>query len=190
MKARCCAECIYRALPDDVSWECRLNNVEFRAPQYNMYTHCCDRGRSPSMNGEAKMKVKLDEGAILPERAHPEDAGLDLRTIKGGCVRAGQSMTFRTGVHVQLPKGTAGLLLPKSGLMLRDLLTFGVVDEGYTGEIMVHMFNLGNSDYSVQPKDKVSQMVVVRIVRQDVEEVDELPEDSERGNAGFGSTGR
>ena len=136
------------------------------------------------------MKIKLDEGAYLPTRAHPQDAGLDIRTIKGGVVRSKQARTFKTGVHVALPESTVGLLLPKSGLMLRDLLTFGVVDEGYTGEIMVHMFNLGDTDYNVHDGDKVSQMVVVNVVREDVEVVDELPESGGRGNAGFGSTGR
>ena len=136
------------------------------------------------------MKVKLDEGAFLPTRAHPEDAGLDLRTPKGGCVRAGQSTTFHTGVHVALPEGTVGLLLPKSGLMLRDLLTFGVGDEGYTGEVLVHMFNLSYTDYNVHDGDMVSQLVVVPVLSEDAEAVDELPETGSRGNAGFGSSGR
>jgi len=136
------------------------------------------------------MKVVLEEGAFLPKRAHPEDAGLDLRTPKGGCVRAGQSATFHTGVHVALPEGTVGLLLPKSGLMLRDLLTFGVVDECYTGEMLVHMFNLGSTDYNVKDGDKVSQLVVVPVIREEAEKVDALPETGSRGNAGFGSSGR
>lgn len=134
------------------------------------------------------MRIKLDEGAFEPVRAHSTDAGLDLRAMRGGLVRAGQAATFHTGVHVELPAGTAGVMQPKSGLMTnRDIITFGVVDEGYRGEVLVHMFNLGSEDYSVRAGDKISQMLVVP-VRYEVEIVDELS-NGERGDSGFGSTG-
>ena len=136
------------------------------------------------------MKIKLDEGAFMPKREHKTDAGMDIRAIKSGIVRAHSSATFHTGVHVELPEGTTGILLPKSGLMCgHDILTFGVIDESYRGEIMVHMFNLGNDDYFVHAGDKISQMLVVDVRYEDVELVDELS-DSDRGNDGFGSTGR
>lgn len=136
------------------------------------------------------MRVMLDDGAFAPERAHSTDAGLDLFAMHDGIVRARQAATFRTGVHVELPAGTTGLLLPKSGLMTkRDIITFGVVDEGYRGEIKVHMFNCGSEDYSVRAGDKISQMLVVPVLYPDVEVVSEL-NDGERGDAGFGSTGR
>lgn len=135
------------------------------------------------------MRIKLDEGAFEPVRAHSTDAGLDLRAMRGGLVRAGQAATFHTGVHVELPAGTAGVLLPKSGLMTnRDIITFGVVDESYRGEVLVHMFNLGCEDYSVRAGDKISQMLVVPVRYEAVEIVDELS-DGERGDSGFGSTG-
>lgn len=135
------------------------------------------------------MRIKLDEGAFEPVRAHSTDAGLDLRAMRGGLVRAGQAATFHTGVHVELPAGTAGVLLPKSGLMTnRDIITFGVVDESYRGEVLVHMFNLGCEDYSVRAGDKISQMLVVPVRYEAVEIVNELS-DGERGDAGFGSTG-
>jgi len=135
------------------------------------------------------MRIKLDEGAFEPVRAHSTDAGLDLRAMRGGLVRAGQAATFHTGVHVELPTGTAGVLLPKSGLMTnRDIITFGVVDESYRGEVLVHMFNLGGEDYSVRAGDKISQMLVVPVRYEAVEIVNELS-DGERGDAGFGSTG-
>lgn len=136
------------------------------------------------------MKVKLDDGAFEPKRAHATDAGLDLMAMHGGCVKAGQTATFHTGVHVELPKGTAGVLLPKSGLMTRhDIITFGVVDEPYRGEIMVHMFNFGNTDYTVNAGDKISQMLVIPARYEQVDIVEELSP-GERGDAGFGSTGR
>lgn len=136
------------------------------------------------------MKVKLDFGAKLPTRAFKSDAGLDLYAMRDGCVRAHQSTTFHTGIHVELPHGTAGILLPKSGLMTKhDIITFGVVDESYRGEIMVHMFNCGSTDYSVKAGDKVSQMLIVPVLHEDVEVADEL-NIGERGDHGFGSTGR
>ena len=135
------------------------------------------------------MRIKLDDGAFEPVRAHSTDAGLDLRAMNGGLLRARQSKTFHTGVHVELPKGTAGILLPKSGLMTnRDIITFGVVDESYRGEVLVHMLNLSDEDYSVRDGDKISQMLVVPVRYEAVEIVKELS-DGERGDAGFGSTG-
>ena len=136
------------------------------------------------------MRVKLQPGAVPPTRAHSTDAGLDLYAMHGGCVKAGQTATFHTGVHVQLPKGTAGVLLPKSGLMTRkDILTFGLVDEGYDGEIMVHMFNEGTTDQTIKAGDKISQMIVVPVLYEPVEIVDSIT-GGDRGSSGFGSTGR
>lgn len=136
------------------------------------------------------MRIKLDDGAKCPKRQHSTDAGLDLYAMRDGLVRAGQSATFGTGVHVELPHNTAGVLLPKSGLMVNhDIITFGVVDEPYRGEIKVHMFNCGSEDYSVKAGDKISQMLVLPVMYEEIEVVDELS-DSDRGAAGFGSTGR
>ena len=145
------------------------------------------------------MKVKLDrytddKGVTMvaqcPSRAHSTDAGLDLYAMHGGLVRGHQAATFHTGVHVQLPRGTAGILMPKSGMMTRhDLLTFGIVDEGYTGEILVHIFNCGGDDYSVRAGDKISQMLIVPVLYEPVEVVDEI-QGGDRGENGFGSSGR
>ena len=136
------------------------------------------------------MRIKLDEGAIRPVRAHATDAGLDIFAMHDGIVRAHQAATFHTGVHIQLPEGTAGVMLPKSGLMVnRDILTFGVIDESYRGEILVHAFNLGSEDYTVRAGDKLTQMLVIPVLYELVEVVDELS-DGERGNNGFGSSGR
>lgn len=78
----------------------------------------------------------------------------------------------------------------KSGLMTKhDIITFGVVDEPYRGEIMVHMINLSDQDYQVHAGDKISQLIVMPVRYEDVEVVDELSE-SDRGENGFGSSGR
>ena len=136
------------------------------------------------------MRVMIEAGAKCPTRAHPNDAGLDLYAMHGGCVKAGQTATFHTGIHVELPEGTAGVILPKSGLMTKqDILAFGVIDEPYRGEILVHMFNLGHEDYNVMAGDKLTQMLVLGVRYEELEIVDQLS-DTDRGNSGFGSTGR
>ena len=136
------------------------------------------------------MRVKLDDGAFEPERAHADDAGLDIKSMESGVIYAGKSETFHTGVHVELPENTVGVLLPKSGLMCKhDIITFGVIDEGFRGEILVHAFNLGNEDYEVEIGDKLSQMLILPVFYERVELVNELS-DSSRGSKGFGSSGR
>lgn len=136
------------------------------------------------------MKVKLDEGAYMPVRAHETDAGLDIRSREDQIVPARESAIFCTGVHIELPKGTAGILISKSGLNTRHNITStGLIDEGYTGEIVVKLHNHGGYDYKVKKGDKISQLVVVPVLYVSVEEVETLRE-SERGQSGFGSTGR
>ena len=136
------------------------------------------------------MRVSLDLGAKAPTRAHPTDAGLDLYAMHGGLIPAHGTATFHTGVHMELPDGTAGVIQPKSGLMTQnDMLTFGIVDESYRGEVLVHVFNFGSSDYIVEAGDKLTQMLITSVRYEPVEVVDQLS-DGERGDAGFGSTGR
>ena len=136
------------------------------------------------------MKIKLDEGAIMPTRAHPTDAGLDLYARETRIVPARESVKFDTGVHVELPHNTVGLILSKSGLNVNhDITSEGVIDEGYSGSIVVKLYNNGGYDYKVNKGDKISQLVVMPCLFPDVELVDEI-EGLERGNNGFGSSGR
>lgn len=136
------------------------------------------------------MKIKLDNGARMPTRAHETDAGLDLYSRETKTVPAGGSEKFDTGVHIQLPCGTAGMLKSKSGLNVKHGLTSeGVIDVGYTGSIVVKLYNHSDIDYTVQAGDKISQLVIVYIWYEDLELADEF-EETERGDGGFGSTGR
>ena len=140
--------------------------------------------------GEKTVKIKLGKGAFMPERAHEWDAGLDLRAMEDKLVPARGSAIFDTGVHVELPPFTAGFLKSKSGLNVKHNLTSdGVVDVGYTGSICVKLYNHGDTDYMVHRGDKISQLVVVDIRISHLKIVDDLDE-TERGNNGFGSTGR
>lgn len=136
------------------------------------------------------MKVKLDPGAFAPTRAHDIDAGLDLYAMDCRIVEAKGSATFRTGVHVELPKGCCGLLVSKSGLNVKHGITStGLIDEGYSGDIAVKLYNHSGYDFTVRRGDKISQLVIIPVKYEPVEIVDEI-ESGERGDAGFGSTGR
>ena len=136
------------------------------------------------------MKVKLDQGALAPERAHKTDAGLDLRSPICIEVPANGSAVIDTGVHVELPNGTVGFLKSKSGLNVKhDITSEGVIDVGFTGSIKAKLYNHGTKPYQVLRGDKITQLVVFDCRFPDVEIVDKL-ESTERGEKGFGSTGR
>lgn len=136
------------------------------------------------------MKIKLDKGAYMPTRAHETDAGLDLYAMVSEIVPAKGSAIFDTGVHVELPKGTVGMLKSKSGLNVKyNLTSEGVIDVGYTGSICVKLYNHGERDYFVNSGDKISQLVIMPILTPTLELVEDL-EATERGNGGFGSTGK
>ena len=136
------------------------------------------------------MKVMLDNGAFAPTRAHKTDAGLDLRSPICIEVPAKGSAVIDTGVHVELPVGTAGFLKSKSGLNVNhDITSDGVIDVGFTGSIKAKLYNHGTKPYQVLRGYKITQLVIFDCLFHDVEIVDEL-ETTERGGNGFGSTGR
>lgn len=135
------------------------------------------------------MRIKLDPGAYLPERAHSTDAGLDLRSREDAVVPVHGSHTFDTGVHIELPPHTAGLLKSKSGLNVKhNIASDGVIDVGYTGSIAAKLYNHGDEDFVVHAGDKITQLVIVPILTPELELTDALDE-TERGDGGFGSTG-
>lgn len=109
------------------------------------------------------MKIVLDLLAFMPTRAHEYDAGLDLYSASDDVyIYPGESELFDTGVHVQLPKNTVGFLKSKSGLNVKHGITSeGVIDVGYTGSIIVKLYNHGSKPYKVCRGDKISQLVMV-----------------------------
>ena len=137
-----------------------------------------------------KMKVVLDKGAKMPTRAHSGDAGLDLYAREDAVVKAKGSYVFDIGVHIEIPYGATGFIKSKSGLNVNHGITSeGVIDYGYTGSIRVKLYNNSDEDYKVKAGDKISQLVVLPVVLTEEELVDSL-EETERGNGGFGSTGK
>ena len=136
------------------------------------------------------VKIKLSKGAFAPTRAHEWDGGLDLYAMEDGYIRSNQSRTFNTGTHISIPEGFVGLVKSKSGLMCNHgILTDGTIDSHYTGPIQVCLFNHGGSRYEVKAGDKIAQLVIVPCMLPRMELVDNLPE-TDRGDNGFGSTGR
>ena len=136
------------------------------------------------------MKVVLDPGAYMPEYAHETDAGADLRSPVSFGIMAGNSVTVDTGVHVEIPDGYVGMLKSKSGLNVKhSIVSEGVIDAGYTGSIRVKLYNHGVGTYTVCKGDKITQLVIMPVHHATFELVDSL-EATERGNGGFGSTGR
>ena len=136
------------------------------------------------------MRFIVDEGAFVPTRAHKTDAGLDLYAMEDKTVPLKGSAVFDTGVHVELPEGTVGFLKSKSGLNVKYGITSeGVIDSGYTGSIRVKLYNNTTEHYHVRRGDKISQLVILPILTPDVEVVEEFSE-TDRGDNGFGSSGR
>lgn len=140
--------------------------------------------------GNPTIKFKLDEGAFEPVRAHATDAGADIRTPKQFVLSGHSSAIVKTGVHVELPEGTVGMLKSKSGLNVNsDIVSEGVIDQGYTGEIVVKLYNHGTKPHYFHVGDKVTQLVVMPVEFPTYVQADEIG-GGERGDAGFGSTGK
>ena len=146
------------------------------------------------------VKVKLDEGAYMPERAHDTDAGADIRAprrvvVPGSCVGADGvviigTATVDSGVHVELPRCTDAEIWSKSGLNVNhDIIATGLIDEGYDGAIVVKLYNLSPMPYTFERGDKLTQMVVRPVCYPTYHETDEIAA-GRRGSNGFGSTGR
>jgi dUTP pyrophosphatase len=139
------------------------------------------------------MKIVLDEGAVMPGYAHDFDAGLDLyakTNIQQVVIPPyGGSKVFDTGVHMAIPQHFCGLVKSRSSMLLKQVVTDGLVDSDYTGSVRVILFNHGPEAYTVRPGDKIAQVVISPCLRPPLEIVDELVA-TDRGDAGFGSTGR
>lgn len=137
------------------------------------------------------MKIVLDEGAYMPEKAHRADAGYDLRTPKRVVLRRGENVTIDTGVHMQIPDGWFGQMFSKSGLNTKKNIVSlgGTIDSGFTGSVDVTLYNFGNEDYVFETGDKIVQIVFMPCGSFSMTQVDEL-EDTDRGDKGFGSSGR
>ncbi|WP_374222859.1 dUTP diphosphatase [Williamsia sp. CHRR-6] len=149
------------------------------------------------MAGDAQVTAvrfrRLDPTIPAPVRAHPGDAGVDLCSTVAVTIAAGERVLVPTGICVQLPFGTVGLIHPRSGLAARAGLSIvnapGTVDAGYRGEIKVCLINLdAHQPISINKGDRIAQLLVQRVELPEFVEVDHLDETS-RGADGYGSSG-
>ena len=135
-----------------------------------------------------KVKLDTDKGALLPIRKHSTDAGADILTPRSFLLPAESSAIIRTGVHVELPPNTVGMLKSKSGLnIFHDIVGEGVIDEGFDGEIVVKLYNLGKTPYEFPRGSEIIQLVVMCVHYPEIVQADEI-QGGERGSNGYGST--
>jgi dUTP pyrophosphatase len=138
--------------------------------------------------------VRLDPAAILPTQANTGDAGYDLHALEAAELAPGERAMVRTGIAVEISPGHAGLVLPRSGNAAKHGIAVvnapGLIDAGYRGEVKVLLLNTDRSEpFGVAPGDRIAQLILVRVETPPVEEVAELGA-SDRGEGGFGSSGR
>lgn len=144
-----------------------------------------------------QLKIKpMRENAVLPARATDGSAGMDLHAWLEAplTVSPGERVLIPTGVAIGLPsRETVALVFARSGLAIKHGLTLsncvGVIDSDYTGEIQVGMINQSDAAYTVQPGERIAQLVIMPVLLPEIVETDSL-EETARGAGGFGSTGR
>lgn len=143
------------------------------------------------MNVEVKIK-RMHEDAMLPLQANPGDAGMDLYSIETVEIPAGGTKLIKTGIQIELPKGTEAQIRPRSGLALKHSITVlnspGTIDEGYRGEIGVILINHGQDTFFVEKSMRIAQMVIQFVPTIQLLEVNELSQ-TVRGTSGFGASG-
>ncbi len=141
-----------------------------------------------------KVKIKkIDDAAVVPTYGSNNAAGADLYALNDAVIPAGKTVKMRTGIAMELPEGTVGLIYARSGLATKRNLApankVGVIDSDYRGEIVVALFNHGETDETVEAGERIAQLVIAPYYVASFEEVAELGE-TERGSGGFGSTGK
>ena len=140
-----------------------------------------------------ELPIQLEDGAQVPTYAHDSDAAADMYAMEDTTISAHSIGTpVKTGVHIQLPEGWVAFILPRSSIGAKTPLRLsnsaGVIDSGYRGEVRALYDNIGNEPYQIHKGDRIAQMLVMPSYRFKANVVDSL-EDSDRGEAGFGSTG-
>lgn len=137
-----------------------------------------------------KINVLLDDTAYMPKRMYDVDAGFDLFSPINFTIDAHSDATVDLGVHFEIPEGYVGFLKSKSGLNVHNgIVCEGVIDSGYTGSIVVKLYNLSDISYNFYKGQKVTQIVFLPIPKIELQQVDTF-KFTKRGNNGFGSTGK
>lgn len=135
--------------------------------------------------------VKLDEGAIMPIKSHPTDAGIDICSYTKKRLCPGEIFKFSTGVYLDIPSGYEVQVRSRSGCAAKGLVLangVGTIDSGYMGEVGLMMVNIGNDPITVTKGDRIAQLVFAKLQSFDVVQVTHIMA-TDRGHCGFGSTG-
>lgn len=128
--------------------------------------------------------------AVIPTRAHADDAGLDLYGLEKVEILPGQGRMLRTGIAMEIPTGSVGIIKDRSSLGKKGIkVAGGVVDAGYRGEVQVILWNWSQEIAVFSPGERIAQMVILPIITPAPVEVQELS-NTQRGEGGFGSTGK
>lgn len=139
-----------------------------------------------------KIRIQRISDVPLPKYAHPGDAGLDIYSAGDHVLKPGERKLISTGIKIAVPIGYEAQIRPKSGLAIKHGLSIvntpGTIDSGYRGEVGIICINHGQEDIKIQKNNKIAQMIINKVEKADIEEVDEL-DDTSRGEGGFGSTG-
>ena len=139
-----------------------------------------------------QLKIKkIHPEAVLPTFAHPADAGMDLYALETVTIESGERVQIKTGIAMAIPMGYVGLIWDKSGVSQKfGLKTFGgVIDSGYSGEVMIGLLNTSPENFTFEAGQKVAQMLIQKIEHPSILEVIELDE-TNRGEGAFGSSGK
>ena len=144
------------------------------------------------MNKNIEIKLKLiNDNATVPSRKHDSDIGYDISAAIDVLIPSKQVQLINTGIAINLPNQCAGFVLPRSGLASKHKITLinspGLIDPGYTGELMVPLINHGSADYQIKIGDRIAQLVLINTNSVEFKIVENLP-DTDRSAGGFGST--
>lgn len=137
----------------------------------------------------------IAKDGFVPKRGRALDAGLDMRSADEVVLRPGDRTIVKSNVRMNIPEGVVGLLIGRSGLAKNHGIILldqpAVIDAGYQGDISILLYNAGNEDYHIAVGDRVAQLVLVQLfVPSELKQVDEFSAKSERGDQGFGSSGK
>ena len=140
---------------------------------------------------EPLKKICKATGPFIPSYSHPEDAGADLKASECSVVPARGKALISTGLCLELPGGHVGLIWPRSGLAVKHSIDCGagVIDSTYRGEIKVLLFNHSDENFTIEPGNRIAQLLVQKVEHINFISVDSL-EKTQRNEAGFGSTGK
>ena len=144
------------------------------------------------MNKNIEIEIQLiSSNGKVPLQKHASDIGYDISASDDVTLKSNEVTLVKTGIAINLPKQCAGFVLPRSGLSTKHKITLinspGLIDPGYTGELLVPLMNYGDKDYEIKSGDRIAQLVLVNTHVVDFKVVDTLPE-TDRSSGGFGST--